>query len=54
MPKNISHIKIDFWDEKVAKRLFQKLPFCNVLIEKLCLKNLKNIDLLHELLFYDK
>ena len=25
--KNISCIKIIFWDEKEAKRLFQKLPF---------------------------
>ena len=40
---------MSFWDEKEAKRLFQKLPFYNVLIE-----TSKNIDLLHELPFYDE
>ena len=25
---------MSFWDEKEAKRLFQELPFYNVLIEK--------------------
>ena len=40
-----------FWDEK---RLFQELPFCNVLIEKPKIKDLSNIDLLHELLFYNE
>ena len=25
---------MSFWNEKVAKILFQKLPFCNVPIEK--------------------
>ena len=34
--------------------MFQKLPFYNVLIVKLLIKHLKNIDLLHELPFYDK
>ena len=34
--------------------IFQKLPFYNVLIEKPPIKRLKNINLLHELLFYDK
>ena len=43
-----------FWDEKESKRLFQKLPFYNVLIEKLNIKHLSNIDLLHELHFYNK
>ena len=28
------HIKMSFWDEKEAKRLFQELLFYNVLIEK--------------------
>ena len=46
--------KISFWDETEAKRLFQKLPFYNVLIEKPRIKHLKNIDLLHELPFYDE
>ena len=39
---------MSFWDEKEAKRLFQKLPFYNVPIEKPC------IDLLHGLPFYDE
>ena len=43
------HIKMSFWDEKEAKRLFQELPFHNVLIEKTRIKRLKNKDLLHEL-----
>ena len=42
-----------FWDEKEAKKLFQELPFYNVLIEKPHIKRLKTIDLLHELPFYD-
>ena len=44
---------MSFWDEKDAKGLFQELPFYNVLIEKLRIKRLKNIDLLRELPFYD-
>ena len=43
-----------FCNEKETKRLFQKLPFYNVLIEKPRIKRLKNLDLLHELPFYDK
>ena len=35
-------------------RLFQKPPFHNTFIEKPCIKHLKNIDLLHELPFYDE
>ena len=38
----------------LAKRLFQKIPLYNALIEQLCIKHLKNIDLLHELPFYGK
>ena len=38
----------------LAKRLFQKLPLYNALTEQLCIKHLKNIDLLHELPFYGK
>ena len=34
--------------------MFQTLPFYNVLIEKPRIKHLKNIDLLHELPFYDE
>ena len=50
------------WDEKEAKRLFQKLPFTytnfylhllNRFTEKQKITGLKNIDLLHELPFYD-
>ena len=39
--------KIEFWKEKEAKELFQILPFYNV-------KHLSNIELLHELPFYDE
>ena len=46
--------KMSFWDEKEVEWLFQKLPFYNVLIEKPRIKRLKNIDLLHELLFYNE
>ena len=45
---------MSFWDEKDAKTLFQKLSFYNVPIEKPRIKRLKNIDLLHELPFYDQ
>ena len=34
-----------FCNEKEVKRLFQKLPFCKVPIEKPPIKHLKNIDL---------
>ena len=40
----------EFWNEKEAKNLFQTLPFYNVLIKNLRL----NIELLHELPFYDE
>ena len=43
-----------FWDERETKRLLQKLPFYNVPIEKPRIKSLKNIDLLHEIPFYDE
>ena len=43
-----------FWDKKEGKGLSQELPFYNALMEKPCIKLLKNIDLLHELPFYDK
>ena len=46
--------KNEFWNEKEAKELFQILPFYNVLIEKPKIKHLSNIELLHELPFYDK
>ena len=47
-------IKMSFWDEKEAKRLFQKLPFYITFIRKPCIKHLKNIDLLHKLPFHDE
>ena len=45
---------MSFWNEKQAKILFQILIFYNVLIEKRKIKGLKNMDLLHELPFYDE
>ena len=45
---------MSFWDAKEAERFFQHIPFYNVLIEKPRLKHVKNIDLLHELPFYDE
>lgn len=36
------------------RRLFQELSFYNMFIEKPRIKHLKNIDLLHEVPFYDK
>ena len=46
--------KNEFWNEKEAKELFKILPFYNVLIEKTKIKHLSNIELLHELPFYDE
>ena len=43
-----------FWDKKEVKKLFQKLTFSNVPIEKPRIEHPKNIDLLHELPFYDE
>ena len=40
--------------EKKQKKLFQELPFYNVLIKKPHIKHLNTIDLLHELPFYDE
>ena len=45
---------MSFWDEKEAKRLFQKLPFYKVLTKKTRIKHLKSIDFLHQLPFYDE
>ena len=42
-----------FWNGKQKKGLFQILPFHNVLIKKPKVKHLSNIELLHELPFYD-
>ena len=46
--------KNEFWNEKEAKKLFQILPFYNVLIKKTKIKHLSNVELLHELPFYDQ
>ena len=46
--------KNEFWNEKEEKTLFQILPFYNVLIEKPKIKHLSNIQLLHEVPFYDE
>ena len=45
--------KNEFWNEKQAKELFQILPFY-VLIEKPDIKKISNVELLHELPFYDE
>ena len=42
----IDDIKMSFWDEKEALKLFQELPFYNAVIEKLKINYLSNIDLL--------
>ena len=44
--------KNEFWNEKEAKKL--TLPFYNVSIEKPEIKKLSNVELLHELPFYDE
>ena len=46
MPKNIRYIKIGFWDEKEAKRLFQEPSVYDVPSEKPNIKRLNNADLL--------
>ena len=45
-------IKVSFWDEKEAKKLFEKLPFYNIFIEKPKIKGFKGMTLLQELPFY--
>ena len=39
--KNVIYIKMSNWNEKEAKRLFQILPFDNVLIENPQIRGLK-------------
>ena len=46
--------KKEFRNKRQAKKLFQILPLYNVLIEKPNIKHLSNIELLHELPFYDE
>ena len=45
--------KNKFCNEKEAKKLFQILPFYNVLIERPKIMHLSKIELLNELPFYD-
>ena len=45
---------MSFGMKKKQKKLFQILPFYNVLIKKPKTKHLSNIQLLHELPFYDE
>ena len=54
MPTSTNPIKMNFWDEKEAKRLLQKLTFYNTFIKKPRLKHLQNMNLPHELPFYDE
>ena len=54
MEKKIYCIKMSSWEEKEAKRLFRKLPFYNTYIEKPSTSEVKNIDLLSELPFYEE
>ena len=44
----------EFWNEKGVKNLFPILLSFNVLIQKPEIKKLSNIELLHELPFYDE
>ena len=44
----------EFWDDKEAKTLLKILPFYDILIEKPEIKQLSNVELLHELPFYDE
>ena len=54
MPTNTNPIKMNFWDEKEAKRLLQNLTFYNTFIKKRRLKHLQDMNLPHELPFYDE
>ena len=45
---------MSFEMKKEQNKLFQILPFNNVFIEKPKIKHLSNIELLHELPFYDE
>ena len=45
---------MSFWNEKETKILFKKLPFYNASINKPYIKSPNNINLLHELPFYDE
>ena len=42
---------MNFWN---TKELFQILPFYNILIEQSKIKHLSNMEVLHELPFYDE
>ena len=41
-------------DEHEIKRLLKEIPFYNVLTEKLKIKKLSNVEMLHELPLYDE
>ena len=43
---------MSFWDKKEAKKIFQKFPFYNALLENPKPKHLLNIESLHEFPFY--
>ena len=40
--KNMLHVKMNVWNKKEAKELFQELPFYNTFIEMPRIKRLKN------------
>ena len=44
--------KNEFWNQNEAQNLFQTISFYNVLIEEPEIKELSNVELLHELPFY--
>ena len=46
--------KNEYLGLKRSKKIFQELLFYNVLVEKLHVKCVKNIDLLHDLPFFDE
>ena len=52
--KSSKQYKNEFLDEKEAKIFFEELLFFNAPIEKTYIKRLNNIDLLHELSFFNE
>ena len=46
--------KNEFWGSKRSEKILSRVSFYNVLIEKPRIKRVKNIDLLHELPFYEE
>ena len=45
---------MNVWNEKEVKKPFKRLSFCKASIKKPYAKRLNNIDMLHELPFYDE